>query len=303
MTQKEDLNPKKKQLVSEITAELGIEMTSQYDWCFGDPDDEAVVFIWYDSIRESDGLIYFLDDTSEWLEQNRDTALTVQKNRAEAVGNVLLKAYWKKQPIHVAIVEGTVKKVGNRETSEAQFRELDPERWYPHHRDPVTQQIVVVRGVPQSPEFDAYLEDHRGTEKDDESARRDARTAETTKTTIYDRDPQVVRDVKKRAAGGLCEYCGKQGFPTPQGGFYLEAHHVIPLHCGGADQIWNVVALCAEDHRRAHFGADRNKLRDDLILDVLEKYYPERYGQLEEAALKMSRRDDMAAVLERDVLT
>ncbi|WP_247424665.1 HNH endonuclease [Ralstonia pseudosolanacearum] len=301
MTRKENLKPKHKQLVSEVTAELGIEMTSQYDWCFGDPDDVAVVFIWYESLRESDRMIYFTDDTSEWVDQNRDTALTVQKNRAEAVGNVLLKAYWKKQHVRVAIVDGTVKKVGNRETSEAQFRELDTENWYPHHRDPVTQQIVVVRGVPQSPEFDAYLEDHPKQSTENESGS-ERRAMETTKTTIYERDPQVVRDVKKRAAGGRCEYCGKEGFLTPQGGFYLEAHHVIPLHCGGADQIWNVVALCADDHRQAHFGKNRHTIRDELIVNVLDAYYPERYDQLEEASLALSRRYDADLALEKDIL-
>ncbi|RQR37086.1 HNH endonuclease [Burkholderia sp. Bp9143] len=67
---------------------------------------------------------------------------------------------------------------------------------------------------------------------------------ETTCTAIFERDSEVVKTAKRRAANGCCEFCGKEGFRTASGGFYLEAHHVIPLNCGGADDVRNVVALC-----------------------------------------------------------
>jgi hypothetical protein len=57
---------------------------------------------------------------------------------------------------------------------------------------------------------------------------------------------------------------------------------VIPLSCGGADKAWNMVATCPDDHRRAHFGENRNELRDNMIWDVLAKHYPEDEQLIEE---------------------
>lgn len=209
MPKKEDLKPTQKQLVADIVDGLHLEMTSQYDWCFGDPNDVGVMFVWYKSLREAaDGTIYFTDRTSDWIDENRDTALSVQKNRAQAVGDMILKAYWNGRPIRVGIVDGTTKKVGNRETSEAQFRELDDLQWYPHHRDPVTQQIVVMRGVPQPLGFNAYEEDHSTNSKGIVTGDAEERPIiPNSKATVYERDSQVVRDAKRRAADGRCEYC------------------------------------------------------------------------------------------------
>lgn len=88
--------------------------------------------------------------------------------------------------------------------------------------------------------------------------------------------------MKRRAANGHCELCGEEGFKTASGNYYLEAHHVIPLNCGGRDDVRNVVAICANDHRRAHFGEDRHDLRDKLIWDVLATHYAEDEEFLEE---------------------
>lgn len=69
-----------------------------------------------------------------------------------------------------------------------------------------------------------------------------------------------VRDHVIRKANGKCEYCGKQGFQLKAGSFYLEAHHVISLAKSGRDTVDNVIALCADHHREAHFGANAEDL-------------------------------------------
>ncbi|MFT2675409.1 HNH endonuclease, partial [Escherichia coli] len=63
---------------------------------------------------------------------------------------------------------------------------------------------------------------------------------------------------------GRCELCGVAGFAT-EAGIYLETHHVIPLAENGPDHPSNVVALCANDHRRAHFAAERQAIREQLL--------------------------------------
>lgn len=76
----------------------------------------------------------------------------------------------------------------------------------------------------------------------------------------YVRD-QAVRNAVLKRAGGNCEYCGEQGFLTSAGTKFLESHHIISLSEQGPDTVANVIALCPNDHRRAHFGKDWESLQ------------------------------------------
>lgn len=85
--------------------------------------------------------------------------------------------------------------------------------------------------------------------------------------TRYARDPKVRRAAEARAKG-KCELCGRQGFVRPDGSLYLETHHIIALAKDGADRVTNVIALCAEHHREAHFGVARDALERKMILKI-----------------------------------
>ena len=74
----------------------------------------------------------------------------------------------------------------------------------------------------------------------------------------YARDTRV-REAVKRRAGGKCEFCGKLGFKSTDGLSVLECHHILALAKDGADRMDNVIAICAHDHREAHFGKRRKK--------------------------------------------
>ena len=80
----------------------------------------------------------------------------------------------------------------------------------------------------------------------------------------YARNTQVRSEVLARAEG-RCEYCGRQGFLRANGTRYLESHHIIALANDGADRLSNVIALCANDHREAHFGKERTELEMEMI--------------------------------------
>ena len=74
-------------------------------------------------------------------------------------------------------------------------------------------------------------------------------------STVYQRNPDVVVEVIKRA-NGVCEQCKS---PAPflrvkDGSPYLEVHHKHQLAHGGDDTVKNAVALCPNCHREAHFG-------------------------------------------------
>jgi Mrr N-terminal domain/HNH endonuclease len=80
----------------------------------------------------------------------------------------------------------------------------------------------------------------------------------------YSRDSKV-RDQVLQRANGICEECGQIGFLTKSGKPYLETHHVISLSEQGSDRPHNVIALCATDHRRAHFAENWKELQDTFL--------------------------------------
>lgn len=89
-------------------------------------------------------------------------------------------------------------------------------------------------------------------------------------TTQYFRDP-VVRALVLDRAKGACEYCGKTGFKKPDGSRYIETHHIVSLAKQGPDCATNVIGVCAEHHREAHFGASRKKLEEAMLLRISMK--------------------------------
>ena len=89
------------------------------------------------------------------------------------------------------------------------------------------------------------------------------------KTSSYrvDRDANVRAYVLK-LAGGKCEFCGKTGFLTIGGLHYLETHHVIALAKEGRDTVDNVIALCPEHHREAHYGKASKSLEQTFLICI-----------------------------------
>lgn len=84
------------------------------------------------------------------------------------------------------------------------------------------------------------------------------------------RDPKVRAHVLRRAKGE-CECCAAAGLLLPDGRHYLETHHVIALSELGADTVWNVIAVCANHHREAHFGANAEEMENKFLLIVEQR--------------------------------
>ena len=103
-----------------------------------------------------------------------------------------------------------------------------------------------------------------------------AKVVITQTTEVIERDPKVKAWIIQNA-GGLCEYCQEPAFIKKDGLGYLEVHHLRPLAEGGSDTIQNTVAICANCHRKLHFGSNKVKMRQDLIQrfsDRLKNEYP-----------------------------
>lgn len=82
-------------------------------------------------------------------------------------------------------------------------------------------------------------------------------------TSGFRRDDRV-RGYVIRRANGLCEYCGDPGF-LMKAGRYLEAHHIIGLANEGPDTLANVIAVCANHHREAHYGLKAVELEREFV--------------------------------------
>lgn len=88
-------------------------------------------------------------------------------------------------------------------------------------------------------------------------------------TNLIVRDNNVRRRVIARA-NGKCEYCGELGFLRDDGSHFIEAHHIIHLAKQGPDTLENVIALCPNHHREAHFGKNREGLEAELKAKLLK---------------------------------
>jgi 5-methylcytosine-specific restriction endonuclease McrA len=87
---------------------------------------------------------------------------------------------------------------------------------------------------------------------------------------------QKVRSTVLHRAAGRCEYCGEEGFLKEDGSRYLETHHVIALAKDGADKLTNVIALCPNDHREAHFSGRRDSIEQEMLLRLKTLNFPKK---------------------------
>ena len=74
----------------------------------------------------------------------------------------------------------------------------------------------------------------------------------------------------KEMFGLYCMVDGcKNTFLTKKNQPYIEVHHIIPLHIGGEDGIWNLSVLCAHHHKMAHFS--HTKVANSMQKQLLSK--------------------------------
>jgi 5-methylcytosine-specific restriction endonuclease McrA len=69
------------------------------------------------------------------------------------------------------------------------------------------------------------------------------------------RDPRVKVEFIRKAPNGACPATGRRALPCPG----WEAHHIVPLYCGGKDVWTNMVWLTALQHDALHSSMDCRK--------------------------------------------
>jgi len=310
-TTRELLKPQRAQMIMDLVAEAGIDVSPWalkqdgtavsipranpkycYEWAFGGEGQPAAVCVWHSSITTENDVIAYSDSLREHALLLDRIAITRenpphvksrardQAARARRFDSLLQRAYRTRKPVRVVLLDGAprAREELGWERSEVKFRELDSEPWYMHSYEDDTGRLRLIRGVPL-PEQLASVPVMPLPEFVDQFSLPQAPDRHDTSGSTINRSA-VVRNTVLRRANGVCEYCGEPGFKTEGGSIYLETHHVIALGDGGPDQVWNVVGVCPNDHRRVHFGDDGTAIQK-FFLEILIKKYPGAASALE----------------------
>jgi len=275
MQQLSDLKPRRKYLMFDLAEEAGLDMSDWrnssndprgpkanpkycYEWAYVEPGKLIILNLWHPSMVEEEGRILQRANFRSDAEFHRTVSRKVEwARRAQRLDDALQIALRDNLPVRVVLLDGLMRKKEEIDSkpSSVKRRELDPEPWTITGYDWQTGAFELTRGILTTQYVDQFDLDQlakSGPERREQIG------------SVFVRDPAVRRRVLRRAAG-RCEFCGQAGFRMTSGALYLETHHVIPLSEGGADHDNNVVALCAHDHRRAHFAEDRAALRGRLL--------------------------------------
>lgn len=270
MTTLADLKPTKLHFIMDLVAQAGIDVSDWsnfkggptkarvnpkycYEWAYDD-GEKVVITLWHDELACEHDVIQRRFNVDAHVRAERNGTRKARRARLRAA---LFRASEAQLPIRVIVVDGSRGELG-KTTAKVKTRLLDPTPWaiVDIRSD---GEILLRRGVPAAPTVDQFSIDEYGS---DEPERR------AVSGLAIVRDGAVRKAVLDRALG-LCEYCKAPGFRTFGGQIYLETHHVIPLSEGGRDRVNNVIALCPNDHRKAHHGAKKIEFRAAL-LKILE---------------------------------
>jgi 5-methylcytosine-specific restriction protein A len=300
----ESLRPTKANRIMDLVEQAGIDVTKWsmnengdavkstpaanpkycYEWTFGGDHEPNLFCIWHKSLATSNGQIFFADNLRQLaLElvrkaENKDQKIrsraSSQAKRARNFDKALISCFQKSRPVRVAILEGDPRSKDELgfDSSVVKFRLLDSEPWFLHEYQLDTGAFRLVRSLTPQVNPKLLIEESEADNFIDQFSTPDFPDKRVSTGTTYVRSAEVRQTVLKRAAG-ICEYCGELGFQTSAGTIYLETHHVIPLAENGPDIEWNIVAICPNDHRRAHHAENRDDFRTQLLA-ILAKHYP-----------------------------
>lgn len=264
-----------------------VNQSKIYRWSFGGNNEPTLLFIWHDSLAiDGNKVISFannlraykasLANIASGSEKGNKNTARLRYDRAHEFENSVWSLFKSRKPCKVALLVAHDKNTKDEvDTESVKFRELDDEEWYVHEFDGHTGNFILVRGVlpPETIEVDSQFDFSEPMEK------------YPTSGTAYFRALEIKDKVLLRSKG-VCELCGETAFKTHRNTLFLEVHHVVPLCKGGVDELWNVVAVCPNHHREAHFGLRRAKILSQLV-NYLGNEYPENFSQLQKLAFQV----------------
>lgn len=261
-----------------------------FNWSFGGENEPLLACLWHGSMKIDNDRIIFDDnlrdaaaelqaiaDATGETDEIRNRA-RAQARRARAVDAVFAEAHATAASMRVIVNEGLRRSADmlGKKSSKVELRILDAASWRVQDYNLATGRLRLVRDIvaansmlpaliPTTP-VPVFVDQYTiGTDQ--------VRRKEVTGL-AYERS-RAIRDAVLARASGVCELCGKRGFQTAAGTVFLETHHVVPLSENGTDRVENVVAICPNDHREAHYGRDAGLIKEQLLAILCELYAPE----------------------------
>lgn len=221
-----------------------------YEWAFKQDKKVVLLNLWHANMKIVDeSIVHDLN-----LRQSASRLAGNQQRRAIDMDVAIQHAVQHRLPVRVVVLAGLMRDIEAEETSsKVSKRCLDPVAWAVTSYDPDGQCRLQRGAVPSR-----FVDQFSAPEGGGAPKRIDISTS------VYARDPKVRETVLLRSQG-KCEFCDKPGFLTAAGDLFLETHHIVPLSESGADDIDNVIALCPDDHRKAHFSAEREAMRQQML--------------------------------------
>lgn len=273
MSELDQLRPTQHQLIIDLVQEAGINVSDWangagglkgastnprycFEWAFVEASRFVVINLWHRDLVESDGIISARVNMRGQIQDSSPNAnATRWRRRAESVENALRLAADAKLPVRIIVLAGQPGRDADQsEASRVSARLLDAVPWAVIDYSAATGTFTLVRGAPAGRLVDQFS---AGAPPDSVTELRNVSGV------VFVRRADV-RQYALNRANGRCEWCSSYGFLTANGSLFLETHHVVPLSEGGSDTRANVVAICANHHREAHFGAARITIRARL---------------------------------------
>jgi 5-methylcytosine-specific restriction protein A len=272
MTALSELRPTKKYEVIDLVKAAGIDVSDWanfkggkaraaanpkycFEWSFIEPKKVAVLNLWFEQIKQRGKNIVFD------LNFNKSPDEKGKRNQAR-----VKLAIREKLPFRIVILDG---KMGNSKKGSIVYkRQLDPAIWQMTALNQNTGDYTLTRNIHEiissKIETDNAIDDLANVPEGNNLPDRASAIVK-----IIKRDNRVRAYVVKRPKG-KCEYCGERGFETANGKFYVETHHIIALCDSGRDTVDNVIALCPQHHREAHYGKDAESLEARFVAKLKE---------------------------------
>lgn len=303
----EALRPTRDQKIMDLVAETGIDVSGWafkgngepvktpranpsfcYEWAFGGDREPIALCIWHESLKTHEGWVVFKGHLRERalkldsLATDRSKPDHVrsrardQAARSRSFDLLVQRAYRKALPVRAVLIEGERRTEGELgwDSSTVKYRLLDTKQWYVHRYDDEDGSFLLVRNVAVQAVLtaaSAMPELSRSVAFVDQFSLLESPARHEAMRSSYERSASV-RNVVLQRAKGNCECCGTRGFITSAGAVFLETHHVVPLSKMGSDMEWNVVALCPNDHRKAHYAEDKVAVQQRLIEFLILSY-------------------------------
>ncbi len=275
MSEIERLRPTEKLKVIDLVEQAGVDVSDWanfngkhpatnpkycYDWAFIQSEQVVVLNFWYSAIKKAAGRLKLPGNMRPETGKNTGGPhAAIQRNRAQKMDEAISYAASYRLPVRVIFLDGNFQDIcTDSEPSTVDARLLDPVPWAVTKYVQRTGDFTLTRGAASGGLIDQFILDDIA---DSPTERRSASGMP------FVRSP-IVRQRALERAKGRCEWCSEYGFTTDTGAIFLETHHVIPLSEGGKDRTSNVVALCPNHHREAHYGASRVNMRETLLKKI-----------------------------------